>query len=381
VSIQTTARRILRPWAARNPGLKRWIVDRAVAMRALEHSAAARVPALIRPRTRNLTVAITANCNLRCEGCRYGRDFMPKQELPLHVVRDMLDDAADAGVDSIRLYGGEPLLHRELPQMVEHGIDAGLGVYVTTNATLLERRIDDLFAAGLRTLTIGFYGTDEAYDAYTGRAGASERVERGVAAVRERYGDSVRLRLNWLLMRPTANDRSLDQVLEFARRYDTPLQVDLVHYSLPYFTEGEEGRLQFRDEDRPAIQNLVKRLVEVKRNEPHLLEHSELGLWSIPDWLLKGAEMRVPCDKYEMLWIGADGSVQLCYVTFPLGNLHEVRLRDILYSDAHVEAARGAFRLDCPNCHCGYDSRTQKHMGSRRRYGGSTAAAPRTSSR
>ena len=156
MSIQTTARRILRPWAARNPGLKRWILDRAVAMRALEHSAAARVPALIRPRTRNLTVAITANCNLRCEGCRYGRDFMPKQELPLHVVRDMLDDAADAGVDSIRLYGGEPLLHRELPQMVEHGIDAGLGVYVSSNATQRERWIDDLCAAGLLTLTICF---------------------------------------------------------------------------------------------------------------------------------------------------------------------------------------------------------------------------------
>ncbi|MGA0869622.1 MAG: SPASM domain-containing protein, partial [Planctomycetota bacterium] len=89
------------------------------------------------------------------------------------------------------------------------------------------------------------------------------------------------------------------------------------------------------------------------------------------------ADMQGPCDKYEVLWIGADGSVQLCYVTFPLGNLHRTRLRDILYSEAHFEAARGAFQLQCPNCHCGYDSRTQKHMKSRRRYGGA-GSAPRS---
>lgn len=43
---------------------------------------------------------------------------------------------------------------------------------------------------------------------------------------------------------------------------------------------------------------------------------------SITDWLLKGPEMRVPCDAYCMVWVGADGSVKLCCVTFLLGSLH-----------------------------------------------------------
>jgi cyclic pyranopterin phosphate synthase len=370
------ARRIARPLVARNPGMKSLLVEAGIRLRALEHSAAVHLPALIRPRTRNLTVAVTAHCNLRCEGCRYGRDFMPGSQLPLELATTMLDDAAAAGVDTVRLYGGEPLLHPDLPRMVERGVERGLGIYVTTNAVLLGRRIDELYAAGLRTVTIGFYGTAAAYDAYTGRTGAFDQVERSVAAVRDRYGDGIRLRLNWLLMRPTANDLALDAVLDFARRHRTPLQIDLIHYSLPYFSEGLDGRLQFRPEDRPAIEHTVRRLVEVRRSEPELLEHSELGLWSIPDWLLQGPAMRVPCDKYEMLWIGADGSVQLCYVTFPLGNLHQTRLRDILGSPAHADAARRAFRLDCPNCHCGYDSRTQKHRPSRRRYGARSPGAP-----
>jgi cyclic pyranopterin phosphate synthase len=48
-------------------------------------------------------------------------------------------------------------------------------------------------------------------------------------------------------------------------------------------------------------------------------------------------------------------------VTFKLGNLHERRLRDILFTDTHKRAARDSFQLNCPNCHCGYDTRVEKH--------------------
>jgi cyclic pyranopterin phosphate synthase len=95
---------------------------------------------------------------------------------------------------------------------------------------------------------------------------------------------------------------------------------------------------------------------------------TEEGLRSIPDWLLKGAAMRVPCDAYQMIWVGADGTVQLCYVTFRLGNLHEKPLTDLLFTAAHRQAARSAFALDCPNCHCHYDRRIRKHAPSLQRF-------------
>jgi Iron-sulfur cluster-binding domain len=78
--------------------------------------------------------------------------------------------------------------------------------------------------------------------------------------------------------------------------------------------------------------------------------------------------MRVPCTAYEMIWVGADGTVQMCYVTFRLGNLHQSRLRDLLRTAAHTCAARDAFQLNCPNCHCGSNERIMRHAPSRRRY-------------
>ena len=319
----------------------------------------------IRADTVNLTVAITARCNQRCTGCLYERGFMAGQQLSRTTLEDLIDDAAALGVRSIRLYGGEPLLHPDLPHIVARAVDRGLATYVTTNGILLEQKIDDLFQAGLRHLTFGYYGSGDAYDAYTGRPGSFARLERGIQTVRERYGAAISMRMNWLLMRPTCSLESLGAAVAFCRRYATPFQVDLVHYSLPYFTEGSERELQFRDEDRPAIEEVVSELIRLKRLEPDRVENSLIGLRSIPEWLLRGSQMRVPCDKYRMVWVGADGTVQLCYVKFKLGHLGESRLRDLLYTREHHKAARGAFRLDCPNCHCGFDDRTRKHLPTR----------------
>jgi cyclic pyranopterin phosphate synthase len=87
--------------------------------------------------------------------------------------------------------------------------------------------------------------------------------------------------------------------------------VSLIHYSLPYFTEGPDQELQFRPEDRAAIERAVAELIRMKQRRPELIQQSLMALRSIPDWLLKKADMRVPCDRYHLLWVGADGTVQL----------------------------------------------------------------------
>lgn len=332
------------------------------------HSAARIAPSVIRPRPYKVMVAVTADCNATCAGCRYGRDFMPGHRLEWPLVHDLLKDAADAGFSSIRLYGGEPLLHPDLPRMVELCASRGMRPYVTTNAVLLAKKIDPLVDAGLRDVTVGFYGVGAAYDAYVQRPGLYAQVQRGLEAVSERHGGTVQMQMNWLLMRPTATLDALHEARAVAERHGMSMRIDLIHYSLPYFQEGPDRYLQFRPEDRPQLERIAEELVAWKRERPELLNHTVEGLRSIPDWLLLGPEMRVPCTAYEMIWVGADGTVQMCYVTFPLGNLHEDRLRDLLHTRRHHCAARDAFRLQCPNCHCSSNERIMRHAPSVRRY-------------
>jgi cyclic pyranopterin phosphate synthase len=368
-SIRNQLRELLRPTLKRHPALWRELIALDTRLERARTTAAHYVPSLVQPAPRQIEVAITAHCNLRCVGCRYGRDFMPGSQLPLAVVRDLIDDAKAAGIWHIRFYGGEPLLHPDLPAMVRHAVEAGVQPYVTTNAIILEQKIDALYEAGLRSLTVGFYGTEAKYDSYVQRGDRFRRMEAGIAAVRERYGSSFDLRINWLLMRPSCNLDDLDAACRFAERYGMRIQVDLVHYSLPYFTEGPERVLQFRPEDAPAIEAVVADLIRRQEANPSRFNQSPLGLRSIPDWLLEGPDMQVPCDSHESLWVGADGTVQQCYVTFKLGNLHETRLRDMLFTGCHKQAARDSHQLNCPNCHCRYDRRIEKHAPSAAKYG------------
>jgi len=334
----------------------------------LKHSAAHFLPQIIQPDPKEIFITLTANCNLRCKGCRYGRDFMPGSQLPWPIVRDLLDDCKRFGITSIRLYGGEPLLHRDLARIVGYANKLGLRPWLTTNGILLKEKIDELYDVGLRDLSVGYYGTGEEYNAYVQRKDRYALLERGIHYSRERYGQDLRIALGWVLMRPTCNVDEIRRLWMFAERYSAPIGVSLIHYSLPYFTEGPDQELQFRPQDSPAIEKAVAELIRMKQLRPELIQQSVMALRSIPDWLLKKSAMRVPCDRYHLLWVGADGTVQLCYVTFKLGNLQEQRLASMLFTPEHHQAARDAFHLNCPNCHCSYHSRIEKDAASRSHY-------------
>jgi cyclic pyranopterin phosphate synthase len=147
-----------------SPGLRALAKSTLVYSELVRHTVAPILPQVIQPDPTEIYVTLTANCNLRCVGCKYGRDFMPGSQLSWPVVRDLLDDCRSLGIKTVRLYGGEPLLHKDLVKIVDHSSRLGLHTWLSTNGILLKERIDDLFQAGLRRISIGYYGTGEGYD-------------------------------------------------------------------------------------------------------------------------------------------------------------------------------------------------------------------------
>jgi MoaA/NifB/PqqE/SkfB family radical SAM enzyme len=369
MTIRCHLRNLIAPLFIYAPKLRTWLLNIDRQADVLRHSVARVAPQIIRADPQSIFVTLTAACNLRCVGCNYGREFMPGHSLPWPIVKDLLDDAKKLGIWSIRLYGGEPLLHPDLPRIVEYSLGLGQKTWITTNGILLKRQIDDLYAAGLRDISLGIYGVEKHYNAYVQRNDSFARMEAGVAYARDRYGMDLNITIGWLLMRPTCSLEALEGVWRFAERYATRIGVDLIHYSLPYFNEGPEGELQFHHTDLPEILKVTEELIRLKSARPEMIVQSVLALRSIPDWLIKKSEMKVPCGAYRLIWVGADGTVQLCYVTFQLGNLHKKRLAELLFTPEHQRAARDAFNVNCPNCHCGYGERVERHAPSRKLYG------------
>jgi MoaA/NifB/PqqE/SkfB family radical SAM enzyme len=293
---------------------------------------------------------------------------MPGESLSLKQVCEALDDARRGGVSTVRFYGGEPLLHPDLPDMVRHAVKIGLRPYITSNGTHLGLKMPALYEAGLRVASIGFYGVDTRYDSYTQKHGHFARLERSLQAVRDRFGAAVEMQLNFVILRETCNLKDLAAAWAFAGRFDMYFHVDLVNYSVPFFVQGTKNELHLDEADRSRAELVAVEMIRLKRLEPERFLHTIEFLRSVPDWLLEGPNMRVPCDAYELIWIGADGTVQLCDAALPLGNIRENRLRDIMFTPAHHQAAQDGFRLACPNCTCKVQTRIQKHAASMRRY-------------
>jgi cyclic pyranopterin phosphate synthase len=108
---------------------------------------------------RSLRLSVTDRCNLRCQYCMPEDEYvwLPREDiLSLEEIARVTDAFVDAGVDRVRITGGEPLLRRNLPVLVEAlaARPALTDVALTTNGLLLERFATDLRRAGLHRVTV-----------------------------------------------------------------------------------------------------------------------------------------------------------------------------------------------------------------------------------
>lgn len=118
---------------------------------------------------RDLRISVTDRCNFRCSYCMpkevFGDDyvFMPKQELlSFEEIHRLTKVFAAMGVKKIRLTGGEPLMRRGLPELVEKilSVEGIEDIGLTTNGLLLGNQAQALYDAGLRRLNISLDALD-----------------------------------------------------------------------------------------------------------------------------------------------------------------------------------------------------------------------------
>jgi cyclic pyranopterin phosphate synthase len=106
----------------------------------------------------NLRISVTDRCNIRCYYCMPEvAEFGPKEEiLAFEEIIRFTRVAVNLGVTKIRLTGGEPLVRKNLPVLIEQltHIREIRDLSLTTNGVLLERQADNLYRAGLRRINI-----------------------------------------------------------------------------------------------------------------------------------------------------------------------------------------------------------------------------------
>jgi cyclic pyranopterin phosphate synthase len=180
---------------------------------------------------RDLRISVTDRCNFRCGYCmprevlKDGYRFLPRREILSfeEIERVARLCVLELGARKLRLTGGEPLLRRQLPRLVEllASIEARTGrpvdLALTTNGQLLADRARALSDAGLKRVTVSLDALDQpTFAAMSGDSGDLARVLAGIEAA-NRAGLHP-IKLNCVVQRGV-NEHAIPQLARYGREH------------------------------------------------------------------------------------------------------------------------------------------------------------------
>jgi cyclic pyranopterin phosphate synthase len=206
-----------------------------------------------------LRISVTDRCNLRCEYC------MPPEGIELKKHGDMLSyeriaevaaAAARLGIGKLRLTGGEPLVRRDVGELVRmlKGTDGVAEISMTTNGILLTpETASDLKAAGLDRLNISLDTLDPGDYRRITRCGDVADVLRGIAAAKAAGFEGTKINM---VVSASDSREQVERMRSFCAREGLVLQT-INRFSLVKRTNDTDS---IHDFDRPLPCDRCNRL-------------------------------------------------------------------------------------------------------------------------
>ncbi|MFE5702721.1 GTP 3',8-cyclase MoaA [Rhodococcus koreensis] len=183
---------------------------------------------------RDLRISVTDRCNFRCRYCMpretFGSEhaFLERDALlDFGELKEIASTAYELGVRKIRLTGGEPLMRRDICELVASLSSLpGLDLAMTSNGVLLPRYAESLAASGLRRVTVSLDSLEQAtFEAMSDSRYQVQDVLDGIAAA-ERAGLGA-VKINMVVKRGVNDSEIADMAARFR---DTPHIVRFIEY-------------------------------------------------------------------------------------------------------------------------------------------------------
>lgn len=166
-------------------GLPLKVVSRIGAYALRQHMKGGRYPMV-------LMLEPLLRCNLACPGC--GKIDYPDSILNRRMsYQECMDAIEECGAPAVSIAGGEPLIHREMPEIVKGYIERKKFVILCTNALLLKKKIDDYSPSPFFTWSIHLDGDEAMHDHAVDQKGT---YKVAVEAIRLAQSKGFRVQVN-----------------------------------------------------------------------------------------------------------------------------------------------------------------------------------------
>jgi hopanoid biosynthesis associated radical SAM protein HpnH len=279
-------------------------------------------------------------CNLACPGCGkidYDSHIL-KQRLS---VEECLAAVDECGAPMVSIPGGEPLVHKDIKQIVEGIIARGKYVYLCTNAILLEKKLHLFTPSPQLTFSVHLDGLRERHDESVSREGV---FDIAVSAIRAAKRRGFRVNINTTLF----DNAKPDEVAEFFDFASHDLKVDGITVSPGYHYEHAPRQDVFmgRRQSKELFRSIFQRRQQKRGKWP--LSHSSLFL----DFVC--GNQGYQCTAWSMPCRNVFGWQKPCYLLVDEG--YEKTFADLMQNTRWDDYGVGR-NPKCANCmaHCGFE--------------------------
>ncbi len=284
-----------------------------------------------------LRVSVTDKCDLRCSYCMpagFTGFEEPENWLSFTEIERVVAAFSRLGVGRVRLTGGEPLLRRHLPRLVESlaALPEIEDISLSTNATQLHKHADALFRAGVSRINVSLDSLDKAcMQSITGRDSFSSIMAGLQAGKRAGFKP---IKLNMVVM-AGVNDHEVQRMAEFC--FSEGFILRLIE-AMPMGSTGQNS--QYRDIG-PIRDELVRKFDLVPAAE-------ELGGGPARYWRSRDGQATIGfisplsqhfCASCNRVRLAVDGTLYMC-----LGQDEKFELRPLLRAGISDEGLEQAIR-------------------------------------
>lgn len=258
----------------------------------------------------SVVLMLTYRCNHRCRMCDFPERFDPElEEMDTTRVKQLLTEIAALSGGGISFYGGEPLLRKDLVELVAFARKLGLTVHITSNGfSMTEELAESLIRAGTSIFTISLDGaTPEVNDRQRGVVGA---FNNAVAAIR--YLKAAREKLKTDTRLVVASTLTPHNLSGLASLFELVRGLGVDNYTIFEAQSLAEMPNSFSEQEINRLRAVNTNLIELKKQYPDFIDNSKAYL-KIVQKLLSGKKAYLKCfAPYTDIFIDPYGYVFPC---------------------------------------------------------------------
>src|SRR5713101_5107970 len=305
-------------------------------------------PQPVRPLSAHLK--LTENCQAGCISCDYWKSRW-QDRISTDRAVELLNEIGAVGIRTLRLTGGEPLLRKDLFDVLRRANTSCFKrIILQTNGLLLNKLHNDINASPLSKVALSIDGLKESNDLIRGIQGYFDLGMEGIKLLRDKE-----LAISVTLNRLSAAE--LGKLADMAHALGAEVETNLLSQSLSFLKDADMSTMWPESSD----------VVEIVRFVRDKLKRPAYEVDYVTQYYNKTTIAEPPCVLgYLQVFVLSNGDVLTgCYPLKPVGNILRDSFATVLASEAYSRQCVAMVRRECPGCTCGIESSlAMKHAAS-----------------